>query len=70
MHFKPAEKKPLDCRREAQTIRALASDIKNPTAQEQLFLIASLYDKLADLSDYTVPPPDVVESFGRPCDFD
>jgi hypothetical protein len=46
----------LDYRQEAQSIRAMTSEIKNPKVQEQLFLIASLYDKLADLSDRAARP--------------
>jgi hypothetical protein len=37
-----------DYREEARRIRALAAEVKNLFAQEQLELIASLYDKLAD----------------------
>jgi hypothetical protein len=41
-----------DYRQEAQSIRAIASDMKNPKIQEQLLLIASLYDKLADIAEH------------------
>jgi hypothetical protein len=41
-----------DYRQEAQSIRAIASDMKNPKIQEQLLLIASLYDKLADMAEH------------------
>jgi hypothetical protein len=41
-----------DYREEAQTIRAIASEMKNPKIQEQLLLIASLYDKLADIAEH------------------
>jgi hypothetical protein len=37
-----------DYRAEAKRIRALAAELKNPFAQEQLELIASLYEKLAE----------------------
>jgi hypothetical protein len=39
-------------REEAQSIRAIASEMKNPQVQEQLLLIASLYDKLADIAEH------------------
>jgi hypothetical protein len=55
----------LDCRQEAQSIRAMASGVKNPKVQEQLFLIASLYDKLADLSDRAVLPLEIDSMTGR-----
>jgi hypothetical protein len=41
-----------DYRDEAQSIRAIASEMKNPQIQEQLLLIASLYDKLADIAEH------------------
>jgi hypothetical protein len=41
-----------DYREEAQTIRAIASEMRNPKIQEQLLLIASLYDKLADIAEH------------------
>jgi hypothetical protein len=41
-----------DYRQEAQSIRAIASEMKNPKIQEQLLLIASLYDKLADIAEH------------------
>jgi hypothetical protein len=41
-----------DYREEAQSIRAIASEMKNPKIQEQLLLIASLYDKLADIAEH------------------
>jgi hypothetical protein len=47
----PVHKRP-DYRQEAQSIRAVASDMKNPKIQEQLALIASLYDKLADMAEH------------------
>jgi hypothetical protein len=46
------DKKRLDYRQEAQSIRAMASEIKDPKIREQLLLIASLYDKLAELADH------------------
>jgi hypothetical protein len=52
MDSAPPEKKRLDYRQEAQSIRARASELRNPEIREQLLLIASLYDKLADLSDH------------------
>jgi len=51
MDSAPPEKKRLDCRQEAQSIRAKASEVRHPQIREQLLLIASLYDKLADMSD-------------------
>jgi hypothetical protein len=51
--------KRLDYRQEAQSIRAIASEMKNPKIQEQLLLIGSLYDKLADIAEHAghaVPP--------------
>jgi len=44
-------KKRIDYREEARAIRAMAGEVKNSQAQEQLLQIASLYEKLADLSD-------------------
>jgi hypothetical protein len=41
-----------DYREEAQSIRAIASEMKDPKIQEQLLLIASLYDKLADIAEH------------------
>ena len=52
MDSAPPEKKRLDYRQEAQSIRARANEVRNPEIREQLFLIASLYDKLAALSDH------------------
>jgi len=43
----------------------MASEIKNPNVREQLFLIASLYDQLADLSDRAVPPLEIDSMTGR-----
>ena len=43
----------------------MASEIKNSNVQEQLLLIASLYDKLADLSAYAVPPLKIETTTGR-----
>jgi hypothetical protein len=56
MDSAPPQRKRPDCRQEAQSIRAMASEIKNPNVQGQLLLIASLYDKLADLSANAVTP--------------
>jgi hypothetical protein len=65
MDSAPPERKRLDYRQEAQSIRAMASEIKNSNVQEQLILIASLYDKLADLSAYAVPPLKIETTTGR-----
>ena len=51
------EKTRPDCRHEAQAIRAIASEMKNPNIQEQLLLIASLYDKLADIAEHADQAP-------------
>jgi hypothetical protein len=69
MDSAPPEKKRLDCRQEAQSIRATAREMKNPKIREQLLLIASLYDRLADISDQTdraVPQLAVDCTTGRP----
>ena len=50
----PAETNP-DYRREARIIRAKALEVHDAEARAQLLLIASLYDKLADLSNILVP---------------
>jgi hypothetical protein len=44
-----------DYRREARDIRAKARDLHDAEARAQLLLIASLYDKLAYLTDILVP---------------
>jgi hypothetical protein len=44
-----------DYRREARIIRAKALEMHDAEARAQLLLIASLYDKLADLSNILVP---------------
>jgi hypothetical protein len=49
------EKNRLDYRQEARDIRATAWELREIEAREQLFMIASLYDKLADLSDRLIP---------------
>jgi hypothetical protein len=49
------EKKDQDYRLEARIIRAKAREIQDAQARAQLLLIASLYDKLAYLSDIVVP---------------
>jgi hypothetical protein len=51
------EKTRPDCRHEAQHIRAIASEMKNPKIQQQLLLIASLYDKLADIAEHAERAP-------------
>jgi hypothetical protein len=60
-----APEKKLDCRQEARAIRAMAMGIKNAKVQEQLFLIAGLYEKLADLSDHVGFPSEVDWTAGR-----
>jgi hypothetical protein len=47
------EKTRLNYRHEAQSIRAIAREMKNPKIRDQLLLIASLYDKLAYIAEYT-----------------
>jgi hypothetical protein len=64
MEFEPPEKR-LDYRQEAQTIRAMAMGMKNQKVREQLFLIASLYDKLAELSDSPDSPPQMEGMAGK-----
>jgi hypothetical protein len=64
MNSEPPEKK-LDCRQEAQTIRAMAMGMKNAKIREQLFIIAGLYDKLADLSDHMGFPSEVDWTAGQ-----
>jgi len=57
-----------DYRQEAQSIRAIAGEMKNPKIQEQLLLIASLYDKLADIAEHAghaVPPWAVSRRTGK-----
>jgi hypothetical protein len=44
-----------DYRREARNIRAKARELRDAEARAQLLLIASLYDKLAYLTDILVP---------------
>ena len=51
----PPEKNRLDYRQEARNIRAMAWELREFEAREQLFMIASLYDKLADVSDILTP---------------
>ena len=51
---KPAERN-QDYRREAREIRAKAREIHDPKARAQLLVIASLYDKLAYLTNILVP---------------
>jgi hypothetical protein len=50
-----AEIKDQDYRLEARIIRAKAQEIHDAQARAQLLLIASLYDKLADLTDFLIP---------------
>jgi hypothetical protein len=47
--------KTLDYRQEARTIRAMAWEAHDAEVRTQLLLIASLYDRLADLSQVLVP---------------
>jgi hypothetical protein len=44
-----------DYRQEARSIRAMAREVHHAEARAQLLLIASLYDKLAYLTDSLVP---------------
>jgi hypothetical protein len=44
-----------DYRQEARKIRAKTREMHDAEARAQLLLIASLYDKLADLTDILVP---------------
>ena len=44
-----------DYRQEARNIRAKAREVHDAEARAQLLLIASLYDKLAYLTDILVP---------------
>jgi hypothetical protein len=57
MNSARSEKTRPDCRQEAQAIRAIAGEMKNPKIQQQLLLIASLYDKLADIGEHAVRAP-------------
>jgi len=50
----PPEKN-QDYRQEARNIRAQAREMHDAEARTQLLLIASLYDKLADLAVFLVP---------------
>ena len=50
----PPEKN-QDYRQVARNIRVTAREIHDVQAQAQLLLIASLYDKLADLSNIFIP---------------
>jgi hypothetical protein len=59
MDSAPLEIKRLDYREEAQSIRAVANLTKDAIVREQLLMIASLYDKLAAISEQAgqlVPP--------------
>jgi hypothetical protein len=51
----PPQTNRLDYRQEARSIRARAGELREIETREQLFMIASLYDKLADLSDILIP---------------
>ncbi len=44
-----------DYRQEARDIRAKAGKVRAGDARRQLLLIASLYDKLADLTETLIP---------------
>jgi hypothetical protein len=54
--FRATRKKRLDYRDEALSIRAVAREAKDETVREQLLLIASLYDRLACISEQTDRP--------------
>jgi hypothetical protein len=54
MHSEAPAKK-QDYRQEARNIRAKARKVHDAVARAQLFLIASLYDKLADLLNDLAP---------------
>ena len=47
--YSEAPAKKQDYRQEARSIRVKARDVHDAAARAQLFLIATLYDKLADL---------------------
>jgi hypothetical protein len=47
--------KSQDYRQVARNIRSMASEMRDREAQTQILLIASLYDKLADLSNILIP---------------
>jgi hypothetical protein len=49
------QEKNQDYRQEARNIRAKAQDLRDAEARAQLLLIASLYEKLADLTEFLVP---------------
>jgi hypothetical protein len=69
----PGKNRP-DYRQEARDIRAMARELRDIEAREQLLVIASLYDKLAALSDVLIPsleaklsgclPPEVGDTTG------
>ena len=44
-----------DYRQVARNIRSMASEMRDLESQAQILLIASLYDKLADLSNILIP---------------
>jgi hypothetical protein len=54
MSPKPLERN-QDYRQEARNIRAKAREVRDAEARAQLLLIASLYEKLANLTDILVP---------------
>jgi len=47
-----------DYRQVARNIRSMASEMRDRESQAQILLIASLYDKLADLSNILIPSLD------------
>jgi hypothetical protein len=53
--FPELPEKNQDYRREARNIRAKARQLRDAEARAQLLLIASLYEKLAHLTDILVP---------------
>jgi hypothetical protein len=53
--YSEAPAKKQDYRLEARSIRAKAREVRDTAARAQLFLIASLYDRLADLLNDLAP---------------
>lgn len=64
---KPAERN-QDYRQEARAIRAKARGVHDAEARAQLLLIASLYDKLAYLTDILAPSLRALSDNSRPGD--
>ncbi|HEY6619602.1 MAG TPA: hypothetical protein VIY68_08665 [Steroidobacteraceae bacterium] len=63
----PAERN-QDYRQEARTIRAKAREVHDREARAQLLLIASLYEKLAHLTDILAPSLRALSNNSRPRD--